>query len=309
MIPNKTKISAGDAPLLEAVFGEREKPGSSTRRRALLLGLVLALSAHAGLYLVARAAEPSLETWTANVAALVHGDLANDAPTEIGSERSLPSPEPLPAPSTPPTPEPKPPAPQAKGEEPKSKAAHPTSHESPQEDLGEASSNEAAAPSQAGEILAAEEPNRPIDFTDNTFVTGAASAFVGGATASTKAGKKALTKEEVEPGGTGRAKTNTAPKSQNPSKARPVHLSARKWRCAWPKAALSQDIYEQYVVLRVRVSSNGTVESATLESDPGHGFGAAAIACAKHTSFSPALNDAGAAVTATSPPIRVRFTR
>jgi protein TonB len=44
-------------------------------------------------------------------------------------------------------------------------------------------------------------------------------------------------------------------------------------------------------------------------ADPGHGFGAAAVACALRTRFVPARARSGQAVRSLSPPIRVRFTR
>jgi protein TonB len=63
------------------------------------------------------------------------------------------------------------------------------------------------------------------------------------------------------------------------------------------------------VVIRVVAAADGRAASAELVSDPGHSFGAAAIACALRTRLSPARDAAGDAVRARSPPIRVRFTR
>jgi protein TonB len=62
-------------------------------------------------------------------------------------------------------------------------------------------------------------------------------------------------------------------------------------------------------VIRVVVDANGKVESAEIVSDAGHGFGAAAIACALRTHFTPARAADGNPIRAQSPPIRVRFTR
>jgi protein TonB len=42
------------------------------------------------------------------------------------------------------------------------------------------------------------------------------------------------------------------------------------------------------VVIRVVAAADGRAASAELVSDPGHSFGAAAIACALRTRFSPA---------------------
>ena len=92
-------------------------------------------------------------------------------------------------------------------------------------------------------------------------------------------------------------------------RSRPVTLGAQSWSCPWPAEADAEGIDEQTVVLRVIVAADGTVESADILAEPGHGFGKAALACAWKTRFSPARDRAGAPVRAVSPPIRVRFTR
>lgn len=65
--------------------------------------------------------------------------------------------------------------------------------------------------------------------------------------------------------------------------------------------------------MRVRavVREDGSVASVELLSDPdpGHGFGEAALRCARTARFAPALDAAGRPVEARSPPIRVRFVR
>ena len=63
------------------------------------------------------------------------------------------------------------------------------------------------------------------------------------------------------------------------------------------------------MVLRVVVDTGGRVTSSELLSDPGHGFGIAALECARNARFDPALDRAGQAYAAASPPIRVRFKR
>jgi protein TonB len=72
---------------------------------------------------------------------------------------------------------------------------------------------------------------------------------------------------------------------------------------------VSKDIYEQSVLLQVVVRADGSVESVRVLQDPGDGFGRTAIACAKTTRFTPALDAEGRPIRATSPPIRVRFKR
>jgi outer membrane biosynthesis protein TonB len=62
-------------------------------------------------------------------------------------------------------------------------------------------------------------------------------------------------------------------------------------------------------VIRVVVRPDGTVTRAELLSDPGSGFGEVALSCARSSRFQPATDADGRAITATSPPVHVRFTR
>ena len=94
-----------------------------------------------------------------------------------------------------------------------------------------------------------------------------------------------------------------------PDHSRPVSLADDDWNCAWPRSAEAADIDEQAVVIRVVVRADGSVESAQLVHDPGAGFGAAALECARRSRFRPALDRQGKALRAASPSIRVRFTR
>ncbi len=299
--------SASEAPLLDAVFGSTPAARSSSGRRpALTIGLLVAIVAHGVLYLVAQAKEPSLETWAANIAALIHADLVSNAATEM-------APSPTPASSNPP--DPAPPLPQAEPEPADSKALpspvrpaeqEPLTPDAPPPAPARTESDDSAPPGQAGELLTAEPSSAPVDFT-GTFVTGSGRAYAGGATTRTGTGQQANT--QVSTRALNPSSSSALAPQPSASRARPVQLPEGRWTCAWPKAALNQDIYEQHVLLRVRVNAEGTVEAVTLLDDPGHGFGAAATACARATRFAPAKDEEGRAVAATSPPIRVRFTR
>jgi protein TonB len=263
----------------------------------LLAGL-LALGAHLGLWATAQRREPSLETWAARVAALIHEDLAGRAPVAIEpppppQPEVQPQPEPAIARAAPadvehaPRPEPRA---ASRPETPPAARALPPGHVAP--------------PAESGRIISEEaEPAGPVDLTDNTFVTGTASAYVGGASASAGTNRVAVPSGLIDPD----ARPTTTPGRL--SRARPVELSGSEWRCDWPASAVAQDIYEQFVALRVVVRADGSVERATVLSDPGNGFGAAAVACARRTRFSPARDASGKAIRASSPPIRVRFTR
>jgi periplasmic protein TonB len=146
------------------------------------------------------------------------------------------------------------------------------------------------APAQAGTIIAQDpDPTTPPDLTVEPFVTGTANAYVGGATTSTG--------------------TSTRAVPATPDRSTPVSLEAQTWSCPWPREADLEQIDDQSVIIRVVVNPDGTAASVSVVSDPGHGFGQAATTCATQTRFTPARDREGTPIRATSPPIRVRFTR
>ena len=134
------------------------------------------------------------------------------------------------------------------------------------------------------------------------FVTGTAKTYAGGVTAPTGTTTSPVEGSEVgaRPAPAGNVSLD---------RSTPVALADQSWSCPWPTDADSLQIDEQVVVIRVVVRCDGTAESVALVSDPGHGFAAAAAACALRTRFAPARAANGNPVRATSPPIRVRFTR
>ncbi|MCK8498060.1 TonB family protein [Myxococcus fulvus] len=157
-----------------------------------------------------------------------------------------------------------------------------------------------AEPARAGAVVTAKEPAAPLDFTDFDMTTGDAPRYAGGVTASTGRSTTAVNTVLAGDGeGTG----------TGGSRARSIQLSARSWSCPWPKEADTLRIDDQTVVLRVSVDAYGEVTSAELVSDPGHGFGQAALACARKARFDTALDREGRPYAAVSPPIRVRFVR
>lgn len=157
---------------------------------------------------------------------------------------------------------------------------------------------------QAATILAQAPKNgAPVDLTADTVVTGTATAYAGGVTASN---------------GTSASLVEQGPRAPSPPRETssaaldlsiPVSLASENWSCPWPHEADTEQIDEQTVILRVVVAAGGDPESATVVFDPGHGFGAAAAVCALRTHFTPGRNHTGEPVRALSPPIRVRFTR
>ncbi len=270
---------SGRAPAVErvmdVVLGVAEEPRSTGPARRIAIGCSAALLLHAVAWVVATNGGVSLETWSAELAMLVHAELANESIIEVEPPpEPPPAPEPEPEPRAPPAPEPTPRAPV----------------------------HEPQPPAQAAEIVTAEpSPNEPLDMTADAFVTGTARTYAGGATTSTGTNRSA-----VDPSAVG---TTAEPHHTGPDLSRRVSLDAEEWSCPWPREAVAEDIYEEVVVLRVVVRADGAVEAARVLDDPGHGFGRAAADCARHTRFSPALDADGHPIRSTSPPIRVTFTR
>lgn len=262
---------------IDAVLGGAAEPPK--RRRALRVAAwVAAFVVHGLVVFAAMRSGPSLEAWSAGLALEVHEALVDDQVIEL---------------ATPPTPEP-PPPPVAPRHTVHTPSSSPSS-------AAQAPPPTPPPPAEAAAVVVQEvDEDAPVDLTGTTVVTGKAVTtgphVVGAPLAAPSASLIA---------------PSPAPSPPAPivSQSRPVQLDTARWRCAWPDEATSQDIDEQAVVLRVVVLADGSVEAAQLIDDPGHGFGRAALACAKRTSFTPALDPGGRPTRALSPPIRVRFTR
>jgi len=158
-------------------------------------------------------------------------------------------------------------------------------------------------PAQAAEVVAAaDDASQALDFTGFDIATGDGPRYAGGITASSGTSSRAVRGLVVDRAADPNARAGV-------SRARPVGAPRREWDCPWPAEAEALSIDEQFVVIRAVVRADGTVASAELISDPGYGFGAVALACAREQRFPAAIDDDGRPITATSPPVRVRFTR
>jgi len=259
---------------LDVVLGDRSD--APERRRWLRAAAwASAIVVHAAVVVAAMNSGPSLEAWSAGLALEVHEALVDDQVIEL---------------ATPPTPPPEAPPVAA----PRALPASPAHRNTPTTD--------APPPAAAAAIVTQDEA--PVDLTGTTIVTGTTTAPIGGPSATT--GVSTTPADTARVDGQLAAPTSPAPA---PLLTRAVQLDPAEWRCDWPREAIEQEIYDQAVVLRVVVRADGRVEAAQLIEDPGHGFGPAALACAKRTLFSPALDADGTPTRAVSPPIRVRFTR
>lgn len=158
-------------------------------------------------------------------------------------------------------------------------------------------------PSEAGRVLAADESaSQLLDFTQFAVATGEGQRYPGGISAPQGMSSSATQTPGVDRGADPNAVSGLAG-------ARPVGAPRRDWDCPWPGQADALSIDEQFVVIRAVVRADGKVARAELISDPGYGFGAVALACARQQRFSAATDDNGVPIVATSPPIRVRFKR
>jgi protein TonB len=167
----------------------------------------------------------------------------------------------------------------------------------------EGESGKPPPPAQAGRVIAAEGPAAPVDFTGFDITSGGGSAYAGGVTASAGTNTEAVHADTVDLDARPDQPRGEADLS------RTVSLPERNWRCPWPREAEALGIDEQDVLLRVVVDAQGRLTSVEVLGDPGHGFGEAALACARTARFAPARDRRGRPYSATSPPIRVRFSR
>ena len=172
---------------------------------------------------------------------------------------------------------------------------------------------------QAGKVLTAEpDPDAPVDLTGAGFVVGGADRYAGGVTASSGTSRNAVYDRRAKPGGVkggkGKAKSDAKPKAQRrePEKdlSRPALPQNRgDWPCAFPPEADAEQIHFARVRIVVTVGARGRAESVVVQSDPGHGFAAAARRCALRQRYEVGLDRWGKPVTRTTPPITVTFTR
>lgn len=255
--------------------------------RTILIGLIVAAFLHgAAAWAVSRAEPPPPKKRSAPLVMVEH-------------VVELPPPKEEPPPPEP-EPEPEPPPPPKKVR----RASRRARLVKPRTTAPRATKNAGPPPpAQAGKVIAQEPADAPLDFTGFSITSGKGPKYAGGVTASKGTNTKAVHTKTVDP--------NARP-DQPQGEARldhPVGLSARNWRCPWPREADPLGIDEQVVLLRAVVDARGRASSVRLLADPGHGFGRAALACAKRARFNPATDRNGRPYAATSPPIRVRFTR
>jgi periplasmic protein TonB len=164
---------------------------------------------------------------------------------------------------------------------------------------------------QAGRTLTAPDAPGASDVADFSMVQGAGSEYAGGTTSSIGTSATAVRGAASSTKDTG----PRLPSSGNqeavagPDLRRQATPSGSNWNCSslFPSDPDAGDYAT--VLIAVTVLPSGKPKSAAIIRDPGHGFAAAARACAMLQSYSSALDRQGNPIVATTPPITVRFTR
>jgi outer membrane biosynthesis protein TonB len=167
----------------------------------------------------------------------------------------------------------------------------------------------APAPAAAAKVLTSEpDPAEPVDFTGNTLVQGNADVYGGGYTASNGTGAGVQTfrsRGGLTPGGPAVLKwAATSDDSRGASLG-----DGDEWNCPFPAESGAAQIDEAYVTLIVDVAVDGSARAVRVLSDPGSGFGREARQCAMSKRYVTALDREGRALSGTTKPIRVHFSR
>jgi periplasmic protein TonB len=286
--PRRKAVARRDPLAAVLALGRREV------RIGMAIGLAGALFVHgAGAGTAARQL-PAMEAFARDIRTFVLDSLFSQYDIDV----IKPPPPPPPAPDKP--------APEEEAQKPVAKApdrAPTQAEEKPPE------------AAQAGRVLTAEpDPNEPLDFTRDGFVTGNADHYAGGETTSTGTADQAVRDRRAKPGGVKGGQGSGPVQAAAPTAAavdlsRPAMPLSTDWNCQFPAQADTDQIDFARVMVVVTVGPDGRAKSVVVASDPGHGFGAAAQRCAMGQQYSVALDSAGKPVTRTTPPFSVRFTR
>jgi protein TonB len=258
--------------------------------RVIAYALLGALLLHGAL--VARAEVIPLEmmVWTRNVSREIHYRLYETYEIDLIKPAEAPPPPP--------------PEPEAVKEAPK-ETPPPVA---PVKDVAPPPAAPAAA--RAGAVLTAQpDPDAPANF--DGIISGSGETFAGGNTAASGTSDTAVRTKPVAtggvPGGTGTAATGPAVGVDRSRIAGTA--GSRDWNCAFPPEADSEQIDQAFPTVQVAVRADGSPERVTVLSDPGHGFGRAAVRCAMQQRFDAALDRDGKPIPGLTKSIRVRFER
>ncbi|MEM1034218.1 MAG: hypothetical protein AAGN82_28020 [Myxococcota bacterium] len=230
---------------------------------------------------------------------------ANDDEPEDEPEpepEAIPEPEPEPEPETPPDPT----EPEPDPLEPPPDPDEPPPPDDPYNDIEPPP--EAA---QAGNALTQDA----VDLTGEGLVVNRNSdGYRGGYSSGRGKGQDAVNDPNAKTGGTrgGRGKGDPVPKPRpkytGPDRSAPPQAIGSWNSCGFPPQANLEQIDRAVVIVNVTVSASGRAVRASVQNDPGYGFGALARSCAMAKRYRPGKNRAGEPVTK-SQSYRVKFTR
>jgi len=286
------QVPAEDAPHGADPLGPILSLGKRELRFGLITGLIGSLILHGAVSAQAAATLGDVHAFAVLVRAEVRDRLQAQVDIDV-SEPPPPPPEP--------TPEPEPEAP----------TPPPPSHAPPPPTPNTPAPPPPAAAEVGPALTAENDPNEPVDLT-NTIVTGDGE-YRGGISANDGKSKNAVHDTRAAADGVGKAPPPgpVAPQPPpGPDLSRPAAPLAGSWNdCEFPAEADIEGIDSAVVQLTVTVGPNGRAKSVTVLKDPGFGFGRSARTCAFRKQFNAALDRAGTAITMSTAPFTVRFTR
>ena len=261
--------------------------GQREVRVGVILGIIGALLLHGAVGAQAASTLGEVHAF----AVLVRAEVRDRLQSQIDVDLSEPPPPPPPTPEPEPEPQAPPPTPAA--------AAPPTDTPPP------------PAAAEAGKVLTQDpDPNEPVDLTGDGFVSGTGDRFAGGVTASNGTSKDAVRDLRAQPEGVGKAPPGPVAAPSGPDLSKAASPMGGSWNdCEFPAEADIEGIDSAVVQLTVTVGPNGRAKSVTILRDPGNGFGQSARSCAFRKTFSAALDRTGTAITMSTAPFTVRFTR
>jgi len=273
-------LSADDREPLDKVLAIGNRAST-----AIFAAFILALLLHGTASARTLMNSPELFNWARDVENRVTINLTETIDIETEKPKPPPPPEPPP-------------------EEEKAKPIEPPI----QKDVPPPPPPEAA---QAGKVLTSEpDPNAPVDFTGDGFVSGNGEGYVGGITQAGGKGTKPIYNPNARATGvpTGTGAPTTAPVGPDRSRSA-SRAGGDDWHCDFPPEADSEQIDEAYVTLQVVVGIDGKPKKVTVLQDPGHGFGRMAYQCAQRETYNASYDRAGTAIEGETRPFRVHFTR
>lgn len=286
------------------VYTRREPSGWLSP--ALSGALLLSMSVHAVPVLQALRDLVELRQFVGEARTVLHDFLwttyeVEPPPPKVQEQEKPKEPEPEPEPAPAPAPAPKPVVqPQAKVEPSKPVEARPV--EPP------------PAAAQAGKTLTAADD--VADFSNDFAMVQGDGRYAGGTTAAKGTATSAVRDPNAQEGGVPGGKGSAAappppPPSSEPDRSRPARPVNAAWSCShlFPPEADAEGIDNATVSIVVTVRPDGSAQSVKVLSDPGNGFGRAARTCALSQRFEAAFDRTGQAITGTTAPFTVRFTR